>query len=172
MRAYLAAGAPAVCGPFGSYAVWSRMVRSPLVWLGEPDPILSIEEIREEDPELTNIRELFDLWPIYLRLDTAYTTARIIEIAGEQGVIGYVNPGLKELLLRVAATRGKESEISPERLGRWLRRISGRHRQAASADQRTATGSARDVPARRNVLRAIRASEVCGGLNFESPCSV
>jgi putative DNA primase/helicase len=85
-----------------------------------------MEEIREEDSELTNIRELFDLWRSYLRLDTAYTTARIVEIACEQGVIGYVNPGFKDLLLRVASMRGKESEISPERLGRWLRRISGR----------------------------------------------
>ena len=30
MRAYLAAGAPEVCGPFGSYAEWSTMVRSPV----------------------------------------------------------------------------------------------------------------------------------------------
>jgi hypothetical protein len=35
------------------------MVRSPLVRLGEPDPIVSMETIRAEDPELSNIRELF-----------------------------------------------------------------------------------------------------------------
>jgi putative DNA primase/helicase len=52
------------------------MVRSPLAWLGEPDPVLSIEEIRAEDPELTNIRELFELWQNYMRLDTAYILAR------------------------------------------------------------------------------------------------
>jgi putative DNA primase/helicase len=34
IRAYLAAGAPRVCGPLGSYAAWSIMVRSPLVWWG------------------------------------------------------------------------------------------------------------------------------------------
>ena len=84
VRAYLVAGAPQVCGPFGSYADWSRMVRSPLVWLGEPDPILSMDDVREEDPELTMIREFFEFWPIYLRLDITYTTARIIEIACEQ----------------------------------------------------------------------------------------
>ena len=126
VRAYLAAGSPAVCGPFGSYSAWSKMVRSPLVWLGEPDPILSMEAIREEDPELANMREFFDLWPTYLRLDTAYTTARIIEIAGEQLPNNYDTLWLKEFLLKVAARRGKESEISSERLGRWLRRISGR----------------------------------------------
>lgn len=125
-RAYLAAGAPAVCGPFGSYAAWSNMVRSPLVWLGEPDPILSMEEIRAEDPELTNIREFFDLWPTYLRLDTAYTTARIIEIACDQSPNVHDMLWLKELLLRIAPKKGKESEISAERLGKWLKRISGR----------------------------------------------
>jgi putative DNA primase/helicase len=53
MRAYLAAGAPPVCGPFGSYSEWSTMVRSPLVWLGEPDPIASIDATQAEDPELS-----------------------------------------------------------------------------------------------------------------------
>ena len=150
VRAYLAASSPTVCGPFGSYSAWSKMVRSPLVWLGEPDPILSMEEIREEDPELTNIRELFDLWRSYLRLDTAYTTARIIEIACEQGVIGYVNLGFRDLLLRVAPTRGKESKISRERLGLWLRRISGRpvkqHRLIKGRDRSVASFQLVEMP--------------------------
>ena len=71
IRAYLTAGAPPVCGPFGSYAAWSRMVRSPLVWLGEPDPITSMDAAREEDEELSSIREYFDLWRDYgLDFDT------------------------------------------------------------------------------------------------------
>jgi Bifunctional DNA primase/polymerase, N-terminal len=81
MRAYLAAGAPPVCGPFGSYAEWSAMVRSPLVWLGEPDPIASVDTSQAEDPELADIRELFDLWLDELKLDTPYTSASIIEAA-------------------------------------------------------------------------------------------
>jgi putative DNA primase/helicase len=119
------------------------MVRSPLVWLGEPDPILSMDEIREEDPELTNIRELFDLWRNYLRLDFGYTSARLIAIAEEQGFTGYVNLGFKELLLRVAPTRGRGSDVSPERLGKWLRRISGRpvkrHRLVRGQDRSVAS---------------------------------
>jgi hypothetical protein len=126
VRAYLAAGAPSVCGPFGSYSAWSTMVRSPLVWLGEPDPIESMEEIRAEDPELTNIREFFSLWPDYMLLDAPYTTARIIEIANEQAPTNFNTPWLKSFLLKVAAAKGKGSEVSPERLGWWLRRISGR----------------------------------------------
>ena len=65
IRAYLAAGAPQVCGPFGSYTAWSRMVRSPLVWLGEPDPITSMDAARGEDSVLTEIRELFGFWIDY-----------------------------------------------------------------------------------------------------------
>ena len=81
MRAYLAAGAPQVCGALGSYPEWSRMVRSPLIWLGELDPVESMGSARDEDPELNDIRELFELWPDYLDLDQKYTTGRIIEVA-------------------------------------------------------------------------------------------
>jgi RepB DNA-primase from phage plasmid len=144
VRAYLAAGSPRVCGPFGSYAAWSTMVRSPLVWLGEPDPITSMDEIRAEDPELANIREFFELWLDYdLGLDTPYTVARILELAcAPLPSSNYNTPWFKDFLLRVAAAKGKEGSVSPERLGWWLRRISGRvvnqhrlmkHRDKASA---------------------------------------
>ena len=76
IRAYLTAGAPRVCGPFGSYAAWSRMVRSPLVWLGEPDPIASMDAAREEDEVLSSIREYFDLWET-----TASTSTRTTPVA-------------------------------------------------------------------------------------------
>jgi nucleotidyltransferase/DNA polymerase involved in DNA repair len=57
-----------------------------------------------------------------LSLDEAYLDVT----AGEQSRSNYNTPWLKNLLLRVVPKQGKESEISPERLGRWLRRISGR----------------------------------------------
>jgi hypothetical protein len=126
VRAYLAAGAPHVSGPFGSYVAWSTMVRSPLVWLGEPDPVISIEDIRAEDPELTNIREFFGLWKDYMPLNTPHTTARIIEVADEQAPTNFNPTWLKAFLLRVAAAKGRPGDVSPDRLGWWLRRISGR----------------------------------------------
>jgi hypothetical protein len=128
VRAYFTAGAPKLCGPLGSYAAWSKMVRSPLVWLGEPDPVRSMDDLREEDPELRNIREFFDLWLGYdLGLDMAYTTARIIEIAcAPPGANNYAPQAFKHLLLRVAASKGAGDTVSAERLGHWLRRISGR----------------------------------------------
>jgi hypothetical protein len=126
-RAYLAAGAPKVSKPIASYGEWSTMARCPLVWLGEPDPWLSVEASRKEDPVLSAIREFFTLWPIYLKLDWLYTTARIIEIALEDARSGNFNtPDLRNFLLKVAAERGKPDVISPDRLGWWLRHISGR----------------------------------------------
>jgi hypothetical protein len=59
-------------------------------------------------------------------LDTPYTVARIVEIASGQKPGDFNSPDLKLFLLRVAAMKGRESEISHDRLGWWLRRISGR----------------------------------------------
>jgi hypothetical protein len=99
------------------------LARAPLVWLGEPDPVKSIETIRDEDIELANIREFFELWQGHLRLDVSYTTARLIEIAESSSIV--MHP-LKEFFLKVAARRGREAEISPDRTGSWLVHISGR----------------------------------------------
>jgi putative DNA primase/helicase len=124
MRAYLAAGASSVCGPFGSYAEWSTMVRSPLVWLGEPDPVASVDTTAAEDPELADLREMFGLWEDYeLDLDAVYVTARIIEL-GCVPPTGFNPPAFKQFLLRIAGD--KDSNVSAKRLGEWLRRNSGR----------------------------------------------
>jgi putative DNA primase/helicase len=126
IRAYLAAGSPPVCNSIGSYSSWSTLVRSPLVWLGQPDPIASMEASREDDPELASIRELFALWGEYLELDQRYATSRIIEIACQPLATGDFNrQPFKELLLQVASDH-HGGTVSPERIGRWLRKISGR----------------------------------------------
>jgi len=128
VRAYLAAGAPRVCGPLGSYSIWTRMVRSPLIWLGEPDPVASMEGSRDEDEELINIREFFVLWLDHgLALDAPYLTADIIEEACVAPPPNYYGPQpFKQLLLRIAASKADPNTVSAERLGRWLRKISGR----------------------------------------------
>jgi hypothetical protein len=128
VRAYLAAGAPRVCGPLGSYAVWTRLARSPLVWLGELDPVTCMDASRDEDEELSDIREFFALWLDHgLGLDTPYLTATIIEEACVAPPPNYYGPQpFKQFLLRVAAVWGSSNAVSPDRLGRWLRSISGR----------------------------------------------
>jgi hypothetical protein len=123
MRAYLTAGAPEMCGSFASYAEWSTMVRSPLVWLGEPDPVASVDTTQAEDPELADLRELGEWWLGELKLDEDYLSARLEEIAHEAPQGFNTNP-LKDLLLRIAGD--KDGNIFTKRLGEWLRRNSGR----------------------------------------------
>lgn len=50
VRAYLTAEAPRQLPAFGSFDEWSRLVRAPLVWLGQADPCESRAEIRANDP--------------------------------------------------------------------------------------------------------------------------
>jgi hypothetical protein len=98
------------------------------VWLGEPDPIKIMDEVRNEDTDLANIREFFELWLAYdLELCTGYTTARIIETACcPLAPNNYAPQTFKQLLLRVAARKDAPDVVSAERLGWWLRNISGR----------------------------------------------
>jgi len=42
-RAYWVLGERVKCSPIASYGMWSRVVREPLIWLGLPDPVKSIE---------------------------------------------------------------------------------------------------------------------------------
>jgi hypothetical protein len=129
-RAYKAAGAPKVCRPLGSYGEWSDTVRAPLIWLGEADPVASMEAAREEDPELSAIRELFGNLPIHFG-ERGWTTAELIKIACERDgpiVSGFKLPDfkhaqLRELLFRVA---GEGGVVSGKRLGKFLSRITGR----------------------------------------------
>jgi putative DNA primase/helicase len=119
----ITAGAPEVCGPFGSYAEWSRMVRSPLVWLGEPDPVGSIETTQAEDTDLADLRELLKLCVHEFKPDAVYSVATFVD-AASVGPVGFNPNPFKDLLLRIASD--KDGKISPRRLGDWLHRNKGR----------------------------------------------
>jgi hypothetical protein len=131
IRAYRAAGSPKVCGPVGSYEEWTAAVRAPLIWLGQPDPCASMEKAREEDPELSAIRELFAHWRDHLSLSSGYTTNAIIKTACEKGpgssfdynVQEFRAPEFRDLLLRQAGDGGA---VNSRRLGKWLAKINGR----------------------------------------------
>jgi hypothetical protein len=124
LRAYRAAGSPSVCEPIGSYDRWSALVRAPLVWLGEADPTGSMEAAREEDTDLSNLRELFAQWQEHLANRGSITAFEISEVACEQDADRKpVRPEFRDLLVRIAGDRGN---VSTRSLGRWLRRHEGR----------------------------------------------
>jgi hypothetical protein len=48
--------------PFGSYEIWARWVRDPLLTLGLRDPVERTSETKANDPRRRALIELFDLW--------------------------------------------------------------------------------------------------------------
>ncbi|MDI6026157.1 hypothetical protein QBK99_08150 [Corticibacterium sp. UT-5YL-CI-8] len=67
-RAYMAAGEPIVAGPFGSFQMWSRRVRSPLVWLGMTDPVLTQDDLRNDDDSEEVLAAVIASWPVLSKL--------------------------------------------------------------------------------------------------------
>jgi hypothetical protein len=134
-RAYAVAEAKVDCPPLGSYGGWERFVRHPLIWLGQPDPVESIEHTRANDPKRRAVATLFDQWRQHLKLNEGYTVSQIIECARESalqptssfgiGVADYqpVRPEFNALLMeRCTAPRGG---IDARQLGKWLSQIRG-----------------------------------------------
>ena len=128
VRAYALAGYPDVVPAIGSYDDWSRVVRSPLVWLGCADPADSMEAAREDDPELSELREILTLWVEAFK-DETITLRRVVERIeehlpskmGEPTDVAY--PDLRDALFRLAGERGV---INTKRLGKWLSSHAGR----------------------------------------------
>jgi putative DNA primase/helicase len=147
IRAYQMAGAPAVCDPLGSYGKWTSMVRAPLIWLDEADPVNSMEVARDEDPDLASLRELFAQWQLHLAAQGSLTALQIKETACEQDTDRKpIRPEFNDLLIRIAGDRGT---VSTNRLGRWLHRNEGR----VVEGRRLTSTKTSDTKARRYYLR-------------------
>ncbi len=115
VAAYLAAGAPKIPGlhGFGGFEQWDRMVRRPLLWLDLPDPLLTSEELREQDPDLEAMRLMYAAWQQSFN-DRAVTVAEVINES--QSVGQSENEELRDALQLVCAEKPNS-----RRLGIWLR---------------------------------------------------
>jgi putative DNA primase/helicase len=121
--AYIAAGLPDQPPELNGFEQWSRLVRAPLVWLGEHDPVLTMEAARESDARLqakaaalAAIGELFGYGE-----GQARTVAQMIE-AVDSAYPTEKQKALREALM-VVARQGRE--ILPSKLGYWLRAAKG-----------------------------------------------
>lgn len=120
------------CDPLGSYGGWSRFVREPLIWLGQPDPVASMEEARVNDPERSAAVAFVGQWKAHLEIGKGLTVAQIIQCACEtkEGVafglgreFEFVRPEFNSLLSeKCPLSRG---QVDPMRLGKWLSNIRG-----------------------------------------------
>ena len=129
IRGYLTSGARVSLPSVGSYEEWSRLVREPLVWLGEEDPVSSTERARKSDPRLQNMIDIITSWAgiigvNHLSIFTRDVIAKAEELDGSSGY-GFLYPQFREALHAVAPGRGNEY-ISPDKLGWWFRRNKDR----------------------------------------------
>jgi putative DNA primase/helicase len=124
VRAWLAAHEKPKMVKLGSFERWSELVREPLIWLGEADPVIVMDDVRSADPQLQNLRAMMEAWRT--AVTTEVSCQRLVEIAHARDPMTHdlTNPDLHSACLAVA--RGKGGEPDPTRLGYWLRRNKDR----------------------------------------------
>lgn len=134
VRAYVSAGCPDPRQPLASFEDWSRLVRSPLTWLGRADPVATMEVARGEDPETQALREVVATWYEAIGPNVRLTAREMTARAEETHLLGegdyqqlpqrhLKHPALHDALVAIASDR---SGINPQRLGNWLGRRKGR----------------------------------------------
>jgi putative DNA primase/helicase len=131
--AHAAAGYPGAdtITPLASFQEWSRLVRSALIWLGCADPCVSMEQAREDDPELIDLMELLAAWKAEIGVNSAQTVAEVLEMVGERRYADsepgapaeWKYPKMREIIQRLAMTRGT---VDARRFGNVLRAKEGR----------------------------------------------
>jgi putative DNA primase/helicase len=130
LRAYIVAGAPEQTRPLGSFEDWSRLVRDALVWLGEADPVDTMERSRTEDPRREALAAVLAQWSAVLgpaRVSVKDVIDKATDFDCAQGGLdfnrrSFLHPEFREALLTVA---GDSGNINGRRLGKWLSRAKG-----------------------------------------------
>lgn len=119
LRAYWVAGKPRQVSQLGSFSEWSDLVRSALIWLGEADPCVSMEEARKADPKLEALAAIMTQWHIVFQ-ERRVTVKEVIDAVRPLSGFHrpeYEHPDLREALLVVA---GENGCVNGKRLGKWL----------------------------------------------------
>ncbi len=129
VRAYLVAGRPGPAPRLPSFEGWSDTVRSPLMWMGRPDPLETMETARKDDPDLQATEAIFAALKeaVGIGEDKALSAAQIIQLtnASSSSEKGFQKsyPALREALLMVP---GQRDLVDARELGKWLGRHKGR----------------------------------------------
>ena len=127
LRAWLVSGERMKLPPYGSFETWSRRVREALVWLGCADPCDTVESVRADDPQRSDLAAILAQWKQHLGFFKRYTAADVIECAtfigsarsvGGKIVLESARADFKHALLSVAGSGGER--INHQKLGIWL----------------------------------------------------
>ena len=123
LRAFHVAGRPKQQEPLGSFTSWSRWVRDALVWLGQADPVDTLNTVRANDPKLDAIIAVLTQW---------WDVLGPARVSGQDIIEGAIrvrpsnshyskpemeNPAFREALLQVAGDAGV---VNSRRLSKWI----------------------------------------------------
>ena len=108
-----------MCKSLAGYGDWSDLCRQPLLWLGCPDPAVSVFEAMAEDPDRETLGRLLTAW----QMAFGKMPAMVRDAVKESSTFHEENAELREVIHDIADERG---EINRRKLGWWIRRHSGR----------------------------------------------
>jgi len=131
LKAFFEAGCPFQgLTPYGSFEAWSDLIRSALVWVGEPDPCEGRREIEAtSNPEYEDLAALLHAW--YACYDTkAATLHRVVQDIGLYAEHAQGKPGndwndLQDAL-RALDERSEGKTLNTRAIGKRFRTMAGR----------------------------------------------
>lgn len=105
LRAFIVQQGARIAPPLGSFEAWSNLVRSALVWLGEADPLLNAEKVRDNDPERERTAAILRALPAgkWRVADIAYWLRQDEQVSHDLRQYGVLAEALAEFMDRNGA---------------------------------------------------------------------
>lgn len=135
LRSYILAEKPiSRLSSFGSFDGWSSLIRCSLVWLGQPDPVMSQKDLRAEaEPERTSWSGVLQPW--YELLGDRLLTASEMLDEAKRGAPSDPDLGVKQRLLGALETMVRGDVVTPRAIAegvlkKWKGRIVDGYRLA------------------------------------------
>jgi putative DNA primase/helicase len=108
-----------------NFEIWDRMIRGALSWYEREDPVLSMESLRQDDPELSTLIGFIEAWIEHgeepSKISDFVKAANATKHDTSTDKEYYANPEFRDAISAVIGAK-----IEPAKLGYWLRRNKGR----------------------------------------------
>ena len=120
IRAFVESDEEVDAKPFTSYSEWTDWCRKPLIWLGQEDPLISVEHSIAHDPDRETLGHLLRAWSSVF----GTTPTRVAEAATQPFSDDHLTRKQLWDVLHEIAPDGER--INNKRLGRWITQRQGR----------------------------------------------
>ncbi len=136
LRGYYSAGCPAhATGKFGSFDEWERIVRQTICWIKDKnlapvsidDPLSSIDENFDEDPETEKLRILLINWYEQFADKNITIAALLAEVKNSMQEYSWgpkINSNLVNVVKEICYDR--KGELNSKLMGAWVKRNKNR----------------------------------------------